>query len=286
MSDHPLNILKWLAEAGDDIAIGDVPIDRFAQSAEQREKSKTQQNERTNSTRADIAARAKAVTNRSSAKEAERTERFNKPNLSIAPSEEIIAEARKLALESETLDALRKALEAFEGCNLKRGAKNLVFGSGNPQANIMFVGKAPEMDEDLEGKSFSGASGEMMDKMLAAIGLSRESTYLINIVPWHTPGGRSPTPAECEICKPFIERHIELVAPNILVLVGNDATKTLLNTKEHLIRVRGSWKEITLGTHQVQAVATLHPSYLMKNPAQKALAWQDLLSIKAKLAEQ
>lgn len=287
MTDHPLNILKWLAEAGDEIALDEKPIDRFAETEAKIAVAKTKTEAKSSSTRADIAARAKAVAGKTSvARESKSQGASNGGGASATlPDENAIAAAREIAKNANSIDELKLALANFDGCNLKRGAKNLVFSDGNIDADIMFIGKSPERDEDMQGIPFSGLAGSLFNKMLASIGLDREKAYLVPIIPWLTPGSRPPTPAECELCKPFIERHIELAKPKILVTMGNAATRTLLNKKEPVARVRGSWDELSIGEHTTMCIATLNPSYLLKQPAQKALIWEDLLKIKTKLAE-
>lgn len=288
MTDHPLNILKWLAEAGDEIALDESPIDRFAETQEKIAAAKTKSETKSKSTRANITARAKAVagkTGTSSESGQNGGSGRGANNGATLPDETTVALACDIAKEANTIEELKAALEKFNGCNLKRGAKNLVFAGGNSNANIMLIGKSPERDEDMQGEPFSGLAGTLFDKMLASIGLNRETVYLAPIVPWLTPGSRPPTQAECEICKPFIVRHIELAKPKILITMGNAATRTLLNKQQPVARIRGKWEDVSFGQHSAIALATLNPTYLLKQPAQKALIWQDLLKIKAKLAE-
>lgn len=175
-------------------------------------------------------------------------------------------------------------MAAFDGCNLKFTAKNLVFADGNPNAAVMLVGEAPGRDEDLEGLPFVGRSGRLLDQMLAAIGLDRTSAYIANVIPWRPPGNRTPTPHETEICRPFIERQIELVKPKVLVNLGGPSAKTLLNTTEGILRLRGNWRVHTTASGiAIPAMPTLHPAYLLRTPAHKKLAWRDFLEVKAKL---
>jgi DNA polymerase len=148
----------------------------------------------------------------------------------------------------------------------------------------MFVGEAPGRDEDLEGLPFVGRSGQLLDRMLAAIGLDRQSAYIANVIPWRPPGNRTPTPQETEICRPFIERQIELANPKILVTLGGPSAKTLLHATEGVMRLRGNWRaHVTAAGLSIPAMPTLHPAYLLRNPAHKKFAWRDFLEIKAKL---
>jgi DNA polymerase len=182
----------------------------------------------------------------------------------------------------QTLDDLRRALAAFEGCPLKKTATNLVFADGNPNAKVMLVGEAPGADEDRQGVPFVGVSGQLLDRMLGTIGLDRTSVYITNIVPWRPPGNRQPTPQEISACKPFVEKHIALVQPEILILVGGVAMKTLFNTNDGIMRLRGTWQSYTSPELKapIKAIATYHPSFLLRSPGQKAQSWQDLLMIK------
>lgn len=210
---------------------------------------------------------------------------MGRPQPAAVPDGAQVARARELAREARTLDELREQLAAFDGCNLKFTAKNLVFSDGNPEADLMFVGEAPGRDEDIEGLPFVGRSGQLLNRMLAAIGRDRQSAYIANVIPWRPPGNRTPTPIETEICRPFIERQIELAGPKVLVTLGNPSTKTLLNTQVGIMRMRGNWQEHRIADGcAIPTMPTLHPAYLLRNPAAKKLAWRDFLEIKARLA--
>lgn len=192
--------------------------------------------------------------------------------------------ARDIAAACDSLDALRAAMEAFDGCNLKLTAKQLVFADGNPQADLMLVGEAPGRDEDIEGRPFVGRSGQLLDRILKAIGRDRTSAYIVNVIPWRPPGNRTPTPHETEICRPFIERQIELVSPKVLVTLGGPSAKTLLNEADGILKMRGKWRNHrTPGGVEIPTMPTLHPAYLLRNPAHKKLAWRDFLEIREKL---
>lgn len=202
----------------------------------------------------------------------------------LTPEAEVLA-AREAAASAQTLEALRDALARFEGCALKTTAKSLVFAHGNPQARVLLVGDPPGRDEDLQGEPFSGPAGPLVDRMLAAIGLSRAEVHLANIVPWRPPGNRAPTPQETAVCRPFLDRQIELVDPDYLICLGPMAAKELLPTTEGLLRIRGQWFPYDTGRRQIRAMATLHPSYLLLQPLQKRLVWRDLLALRAALDE-
>src|SRR4051794_40241664 len=201
-----------------------------------------------------------------------------------APAPEMaIQSAREAARTAPTLEALRAMLEQFEGCALKSTATRLVFADGNPLARIMFVGEAPGREEDIEGLPFVGRSGQLLNRMIAAIGLDRTKAYIANVIPWRPPGNRTPTPQETEICLPFIQRQIELVNPDVLVTLGNPSTQTLLSTREGIMKTRGRWFDYDTGSRTIRAIATFHPAYLLRSPSYKRMSWQDLRAIAKEL---
>src|SRR5215475_7541694 len=197
--------------------------------------------------------------------------------------EAAVASARELARTAPTLEALRDLLDQFDGCALKSTATKLVFADGNPKARVMFVGEAPGRDEDIAGLPFVGRSGQLLDRMIAAIGLDRTKVYIANIIPWRPPGNRTPTPQETQICLPFIRRQIELVNPDVLVCLGNPSSQGILGTREGIMRTRGRWMDYDTGTRVIKAMATFHPAYLLRSPAYKRLAWQDFRAIRKAL---
>lgn len=203
----------------------------------------------------------------------------------LSSTHQSVQDAQNLAQNAQTLAALREALEKFEGCPLKKTATNLVFADGNPKARIMVVGEAPGADEDRQGLPFVGMSGQLLDRAFAAIGLDRTQLYISNILPWRPPGNRQPTPQETALCLPFIERHIELVSPDFLILAGGTAAKTLLRTNEGIVKLRGKWQIYqSVGLKQpVKALAIFHPAYLLRSPGQKKFVWLDLLNLKQML---
>jgi len=190
------------------------------------------------------------------------------------------------ALACQTLEQLKQVMLAFEGCDLKKSAMNLVFSDGNPKGPVMLVGEAPGADEDRQGLPFVGQSGQLLDKVLKTVGLDRTNTYISNIIPWRPPGNRPPTTQEIAMCQPFIQRHIELVRPKILVFLGGVAAKTLLNSNEGIMRLRGIWRDYVIQDGStIKALATFHPAYLLRSPGQKALMWQDFLKVEKALQE-
>lgn len=260
-----LALLDWQVELGADEAIQDTPVNRFEIPAEAPKPAKPQP----------------SPLHRSPA-----------PARPIAPTEPDQAEttrmavdlSKQLAVQAQDLTALHAALAGYELCELKRGARNLVFCDGRPEARVMIVGEAPGREEDRQGKPFVGRAGQLLDRMFAAIGLSRQSEeaatalYITNMLPWRPPQNRDPKPDELAMLLPFVRRHIELADPEIVVLMGNWACQGLLG-RRGIKRMRGQWDEV-LGR---PALPMFHPAYLLRQPSEKALAWSDLLSLQSRL---
>jgi DNA polymerase len=200
-----------------------------------------------------------------------------------APPDAAELSAREAARSAVTLDALRAVLERFDGCALKATAKSLCFYRGNPKARLMIIGEAPGRDEDLQGRPFVGRAGQLLDKMLVSIGLGEDDVHITNVVYWRPPANRTPTPQEVQVCRPFLERQIELVAPDILMTMGGSAANALLELEGGIMRQRGRWREFAAGGRMVPAMPTLHPAYLLRTPVAKRLAWRDLLAIQERL---
>jgi uracil-DNA glycosylase family 4 len=198
-----------------------------------------------------------------------------------APDAAVMA-AREAARSAQSLDALRDILGGFDGCGLKASASRLVFADGTAPARLMFVGEAPGAEEDKQGLPFVGRSGQLLDRMLKAIGLDRSKVYIANIVPWRPPGNRTPTPVETQICLPFVQRQIELCNPDILVTVGQPSTGALLGI-QGITKNRGRWFPYHTGTREIRAMPMLHPAYLLRTPIAKRQAWRDMLAIKKAL---
>ena len=243
--------LDWQIELGADEAIGDVPVDRFALSKAPKAKARPAP---------DVAASAPA------------------------PDVDPIALARTVAAAAPDLAALEAALGAFDHCELKRGARNLVFADGQPGARVMIVGEAPGRDEDMQGKPFVGRAGQLLDQMFAAIGLQRTAPapetalYITNVLPWRPPQNRDPKPDEIAMMVPFVERHVALANPDVLVAMGNHACSALLG-KRGITRIRGTWGE----AFGKPVLPMFHPAYLLRTTAAKREAWADLLSLQARL---
>jgi DNA polymerase len=249
-----LRDLAWLVEAGADEAIGDAPVDRFGARA------------------AVPAAPARATVQAQPARP-----------LPTEPGDGIGA-ALALARTADSLAELKAALESFEGCPLKRTATNTVFADGNPASRILFIGEAPGRDEDRLGLPFVGRAGKLLDKMLAAIGLDRTTAYITNVINWRPPDNRDPSPEEAAMCLPFLRRHIDLVDPVVMILLGAVSVRHVMGRSDGIMKTRGRWLEYSVGGRMVPVMPTLHPAYLLRQPAHKKLAWRDLQAVDAKIA--
>ena len=189
------------------------------------------------------------------------------------------AAARTAAREAQSLDALRAQLEGFNGCALKATAKSLSFYRGAARARLMVIGEAPGREEDVSGVPFMGPAGQLLDKMLAAIGLDPADVHITNAVYWRPPGNRTPSTLEIQSCRPFLDRQIELVEPEVVVLMGGLAANMMLGMPGGIMKLRGPWREIEAGGKQFKAIATLHPSFLLRTPLHKKHAWRDMLAV-------
>lgn len=203
----------------------------------------------------------------------------------LAQAVDPVAVACQLAESASDLAALQAALAAYDHCELKLGARNLVFADGQPNARVMIVGEAPGREEDRQGKPFVGEAGQLLDRMFAAIGMGRDNPdpakalYITNILPWRPPQNRDPSSDERAMMRPFVQRHIELIDPDILILMGRISAGTMLDTTEGITRLRGQWRKV-MGR---PCLPMLHPAYLLRNPPMKRHAWEDLLSLQATL---
>lgn len=204
-----------------------------------------------------------------------------------APPPLVAQDSKALAAACRTVAELEQAVRLYDGCGLKKTATNTVFADGNPSARLMFIGEAPGGDEDRQGKPFVGLSGKLLDRMLQAIGHDRGSVYITNILFWRPPGNRQPTPQEIQQCLPFVVRHIELVRPAVLVLLGGTSAKTILNQTEGIMRLRGRWFEYRSDESLpvIPALPTYHPAYLLRSPGQKREAWRDFLALKLRMSD-
>lgn len=246
-------LLEWQVELGATEAILDAPVDRFALEA---------------------APSKPAAVKAAAAQSAPRP----------IPRQDPAQIAKQMAEAASSLEALRAALAGFEHCELKRGARNLVFSDGNPNAQVMIVGEAPGRDEDQQGKPFVGRAGQLLDKMLAAIGLDRQAqeptnaAYITNVVPWRPPQNREPSPEEIAMLTPFLLQHVALIKPSVVVAMGNISCQALLG-KRGISKLRGQLQNC----RDTDVIPMFHPAYLLRNPSAKKLAWDDLLMLKQRL---
>jgi DNA polymerase len=269
-------LIAFYLDAGVDALIGDEPVNRMADelTPERLGASSAAEDKAARRVRSELSSpRSSAVPPRAASAAAP------------ASPEAAVMAAREAAGNATTLDELQALLTAFEGCALRATATQLVFADGNPQSRVMFVGEAPGYDEDIAGRPFVGRSGKLLDRMMAAIGIDRTSSYIANVVPWRPPGNRTPTPQETAICLPFIRRQIELADPDILVCLGGPAMQTLLGIKDGITRSRGRWISYDTGRREIRALATFHPAFLLRSPLQKRFAWRDFLALKKALAD-
>ncbi|MBS0524852.1 MAG: uracil-DNA glycosylase [Proteobacteria bacterium] len=271
-------LLRWYVDQGVDEAVGEEPVDRFAAPTPPPAAAAT-----ATATAMPIAPAARAPAPVRAPPPPPAAPRGPVP----LESPQLVEDARALANGCSTLAELEAAVRGFEGCALKRTAKNTVFADGIAGAPVMIVGEAPGADEDRLGKPFVGVSGQLMDRMMGAIGLTRDGGfYITNILFWRPPGNRTPTTTEQGMCLAFTRRHIELAKPKVLVLAGGVAVKAVLDTTEGITRLRGKWTGYTLGDGTViPTMPTFHPAYLLRTPASKRQSWQDLLAIDKKLKE-
>lgn len=250
---HAKALLEWQIELGALDAVQDTPVNRYEVPAAVEKPKK-------------VAAAAPAA------------------GVVAEVKVDAVAAAEQAAAGAQTLEELRAAMAAFPHCELRKGARNLVFSDGVPRSKVMLIGEAPGRDEDREGRPFVGRAGQLLDKMLAAIDMGRghadTPVYITNVLPWRPPQNRDPKPEEIAMMRPFLQRHIALAAPKVLVVVGNWSCQALLG-KRGITRLRGQWTQ----AEGVPALPMFHPAYLLRSPEFKREAWADLLSLKARLRE-
>ena len=266
-------LLHFYADAGVEWLLDDAPIDRIAEFEAQkaaREQARVPQQAPAQQASGQQAER-KAPTRAAASQQP-----LNAPPVAV-PDDQAVAAARFAAESARSLPELKTAIEAFGSCNLRNSARSTVFLSGDPASRLMVIGPMPNADDDRDGIPFSGRQGQLLDRMLSAIGLSREGLLLTNIIPWRPPGNRMPSPAETAICQPFIERQIALAEPSHLLLLGNFPARFFFGGNGTIHSLRGEWREVTIGGRTMHALATLHPQELLTAPGNKALAWRDLL---------
>lgn len=277
--DAAVALLEWYSAMGVDVTSADAPIDRFEESA--RAKAESQAARRP---APEVAVGRSMPVADLSPQSAPARPAIAAGQTAQVPTEATVMQARAAAQSAATLDELKALIQAFDGCNLKLTAKNTVFADGNPASKLMLIGEAPGRDEDIEGRPFVGRSGQLLDRMLNAIGYSRShNAYIANVIYWRPPGNRDPSDVEIAICRPFILRQIELVDPALIVFLGAQPAKALLGgeaVKQGINRLRGHWCELEIGNKRFKALPTFHPAYLLRTPIKKREAWRDLLTAK------
>lgn len=251
---RPDDLLRWYLESGVDEAIGEIAIDRFAAPI-----------------RAPVPVSAPALVVAQARH--------------VAPHPEF--STAHLASACSTLDELHKALTDFEGLPIKKTANSTVFADGNPEAAVMIIGDVPGTDDDSQGVPFAGKVGKLLDGMLESIGLDRKTAYFTNVIPWRLLENRKPSPEEVALCLPFVARHVELVDPKMLILLGGAASSAILARHDSISRLRGRWHDYASPglPCPVPAMATFHPAYLLRTPDAKRWAWKDLLMVRKRLDE-
>jgi DNA polymerase len=246
--------LRWLSEMGADEIIGENPVNRLAAPAAKP-------------------APAAAATHAA-------------PAPAAAP---VVVAPGQSAMQFNSLQEIEAALAGFDACPLKKTATSLCYADGNPQARVMLIGEAPGRDEDIQGKPFVGRSGQLLDRMLAAVGLSRtaqdreSAVFITNVIFWRPPGNRTPTDAETQMCLPFLLRTIELQKPDVIVCLGATPAQRLTARTDGILKLRGKWVTANVSGRNIPLLPTLHPAYLLRQPAQKRLAWRDMLSLRQML---
>jgi uracil-DNA glycosylase len=267
-------LMRWYIEAGVDETISDIAVDRFQIAPPQPVLTKT--------TEAPPPVQSETPPSTAPARA---------PDALPIGAEKAIQDARSLAANANSIAALTEAIAAFEGCPLKKTAQNMCFVDGNIDAKILLIGEGPGAEEDRQGKPFVGASGQLLDRMLASIDLDRSKVLISNTVFWRPPGNRTPTTSETAMCLPFVTRLIELMEPIVIIALGGASAKVLLNQTQGIGRLRGKWFEYGSDTREqsiaapIAAMAMFHPAYLLRSPVQKREAWRDLIMLKHKLAE-
>lgn len=288
-------LLDWYAALGADAVVADTGTDWFAKAGVApgeelrmalREAARQDPGERAAQRpagRAPPTAAAAASAVPSGAREPARIAAGQQGGRSVPPPDAIETAARRIAEGAPDLAALAAAIANFDGCSLKVTATKTCVYRGAETARIAVIGEAPGRDEDLAGRPFVGRAGQLLDKMLSAIGLDESNTHITNVVYWRPPGNRAPTEQEALACRPFLERQIALVDPDIILLMGGSAAKQILETNDGIMRTRGKWKTVSFGGRTRQAISSLHPAYLLRTPAAKHMAWKDLLAVKKRL---
>jgi DNA polymerase len=260
-------LLEWYAAAGVDAALDDAPVVAWSVSSREPADAPSRL-----PPRRDVETAATAPV-------------APQPSL-LVPEVRRVGSARDIAARCGTLAELEAALAAFDGCALKATARQVCFADGNPEARLMLIGEAPGAEEDRQGKPFVGQSGQLLDRILAEIGIDRRTAWITNVIYWRPPGNRTPTDGEIAVCQPFLERQIELLAPDFILFVGGIAAKALLGRNEGVTKLRGRpFTYRATDGREIPCLVTFHPAYLLRQPLNKRFVWRDMLQMRARLDE-
>jgi len=282
--EDTLSTLSWLVEAGSDEAVGDAPVDRFVtRPSPSGGAVDVAQPRRMSATPAPARKPLPPRSAPSSQGEGKRPLANITPANSGPLATDGYGAAIDIAARCNSLAELKAALESFEGSQLRKLATNTVFADGNPDSQVLFIGEAPGREEDAAGLPFVGKAGKLLDQMLKAINVDRRSSYIINVMPWRPPDNRNPDPGEVAVCIPFLRRHIELAQPKVIILLGAVAARHVLGLNDGIMKLRGRWLDYRIGSEMIPVLPTLHPAYLLRQPAHKKLAWRDLQSLADRL---
>lgn len=279
-------LLHFYADSGVEWLVDDEPVDRIAQFEAQkaaRAQAKAPASAREGSQQ-EAPSSASSGNGAASRRPGAAAPPPAMANPVAIPAAQAVEAARSAADGAGSLAELKAAIEAFNGCNLKNSARSTVFASGDSSSGIAVIGPMPNADDDRDGTPFSGRAGDLLDRMLAAIGLSRDGVLMTNVIPWRPPGNRMPSSAEMDICQPFIERQIALARPKALLLLGNFPARFFIGGNGTIHTMRGQWQTVSFAGLEIPALATFHPQELLTAPANKALTWQDLLIFRNGLA--
>lgn len=288
--DVLLALLEWTREMGVDEFVDDVAHDRLNAEKSPNQSFFAHYNEINDETAVIRTQKEEPLASPRSQLEkiqSNPTKGFSKIEPQFSPLlsiEKMLETTREKLKTVKNFEELKNSLDLFEGCSLKKTAKNICFYRGSLNAPLMIIGEAPGRDEDLKGIPFVGRAGQLLDRMLGAIGLEEKDVHITNVVYWRPPGNRTPTSQETEVCRPFLEKQISLVAPRVLLLLGSSAARLILRGDEGILRMRGRWFQTNLEGVKIPSLASLHPAYLLRTPAAKKFAWKDFLMVKERLS--
>ncbi|MCF6325738.1 MAG: uracil-DNA glycosylase [Devosiaceae bacterium] len=282
-TDEIIKLLQWHKSAGVDICLNETCRNQFLDNSEFSHAKKDNYSAQNATVSAPPSSRSPTASANQTMVSSQIPDVARSPSTLDSTGSDAPQIAQALAQSAKSLEELKMLMENFDACALKERATQLVFGSGNPKAEIMFIGKAPSNDDDMLGTPFAGKAGVILDAMLRSISLERSEVFLSNIVPWRPPGNRDPAPQEIEACLPFLNRQIELIEPKFIIAMGDVATKTLMGNELSVLKLDGELSDIKTGEHKSKIIASLHPQFLLQQPGQKRRAWRDLCNLQRAL---